>query len=51
MWPFDQNNQQMYEQYAQAHTTGNYGGIDPSQAIGQLMKFVQRDALFVKALG
>ena len=41
MWPFDQNNQQMYEQYAQAHTTGNYGGIDPSQAIGQLMKFVQ----------
>jgi hypothetical protein len=41
MWPFDQNNQQMYQQYAQAAQTGNYNNIDPNQARGQLKTFVQ----------
>ena len=41
MWPFDQNNQQMYQQYAQAYQTGNYSNIDPNQARGQLKAFVQ----------
>jgi len=29
MFPFDQNNQQMYQNYAQAANTGDYSGIDP----------------------
>jgi hypothetical protein len=41
MWPFDQNNLPMYQQYAQAYQTGNYGNIDPNQARGQLKTFVQ----------
>lgn len=41
MWPFDQNNQQMYQQYAQAYDTGNYYGFDPHQALGYLQQFIQ----------
>lgn len=41
MWPFDQNNQQVYNQYAQAHETRNYDSIDPMQAIGHLVQFAQ----------
>ncbi len=41
MWPFDPNKQQMYQQYAQAHNTGNYSNIDPNEARGQLQQFVQ----------
>ena len=41
MWPFDPNKQQMYEQYAQAHNTGNYSNIDPNEARGNLQQFVQ----------
>lgn len=41
MWPFDQNNQQAYQQYAQAYESGNYNGIDPNQAFGHVQQFVQ----------
>lgn len=41
MWPFDQNNQQMYQQYSQAYDTGNYGGFDQNQAFGHIMQFMQ----------
>ena len=41
MWPFDPNKQQMYQQYAQANTTGDYSSIDPNEAQGQLQQFVQ----------
>jgi hypothetical protein len=41
MWPFDPDKQQMYQQYAQASNTGNYSGIDPHEAQGQLQQFVQ----------
>ncbi len=41
MWPFDPNKQQMYQQYAQASNTGDYSGIDPNEAQGQLQQFVQ----------
>ncbi|GAC1563235.1 MAG: hypothetical protein NVS2B2_28570 [Ktedonobacteraceae bacterium] len=41
MWPFDPNNQPMYQQYAQAYTTQNYSGIDHNQALGHMQQFVQ----------
>jgi hypothetical protein len=41
MWPFDQNNQQMYQQYAQAYNTGNYNNIEPNQAMGHLQQFMR----------
>ena len=41
MWPFDQNNQQMYQQYAQAYDTGNPYGIDNNQMWGHLLQFMQ----------
>jgi hypothetical protein len=41
MWPFDQNNQQMYQQYAQAYDNNNYNGIDNNQIWGHLFQFMQ----------
>src|SRR5437764_11982166 len=41
MWPFNQNNQQMYQQYAQAYDTGNYSGFDPYQSVGHVQQFMQ----------
>ncbi len=41
MWPFDPNNQQMYQQYAQAYNTQNYNGIDHNQALGHMQQFAQ----------
>ncbi len=41
MWPFDSNNRQMYQQYAQAYNTQNYDGIDHNQAIGHMQQFAQ----------
>jgi hypothetical protein len=41
MWPFDQNNQQMYQQYAQAYNNGNYSGFDPYQSFGHVQRFMQ----------
>jgi len=42
MYPFDQNNRQMYERYAQAHESGNHEGIDPQQAYGHVQQFMQQ---------
>ena len=41
MWPFDQNNQQMYQQYAQAGQTGDYSNMDQNQAMGHMQQFMQ----------
>lgn len=41
MWPFDQNNQNAYQQYAQGYDTGNYNGFDQNQAFGHLQQFMQ----------
>ncbi len=38
MYPFDQNNQQQYQQYAQA---GDYSGIDQDQAASHVQQFAQ----------
>lgn len=41
MWPFDQNNQPMYQQYASAYDSGNFSGVDPNQAYGHIQQFMQ----------
>ncbi len=41
MYPFDQNNQQTYQQYAQASDSGDYSGIDPNEAAGHVQQFAQ----------
>lgn len=41
MWPFDQNNQGMYQQYAQGYDTGNYNNFDQNQAFGHVQQFMQ----------
>ncbi len=41
MWPYDQNNQQMYQQYADAHNTGDYSNIDQDQAMNNVQQFTQ----------
>jgi hypothetical protein len=41
MFPFDPNRQQMYQQYAQAAQTGDYSGINPQEAQGNIQQFVQ----------
>jgi len=41
MWPFDNNNHQVYQQYAQAYDTGNFNGFDPLQAIGHITQFMR----------
>ena len=41
MWPFDSNNQQMYQKYAQAYNSGNYSNIDPNEAASQLQAFMR----------
>jgi hypothetical protein len=40
MWPFDQNNQQMYQQYAQAYDTGDFAGLNHQHALGWLQQFI-----------
>jgi hypothetical protein len=40
MWPFDRNNFQMYQQYAQGYDTGNYNYFNPGQAINHLSQFI-----------
>jgi hypothetical protein len=40
MWPFDQNNQSVYQQYSQAYDTGNYNNVDPYQAFGHIQQFM-----------
>jgi hypothetical protein len=41
MWPFDPNNHQQYQQYAQAYDSGDYNSVDPNQAFSHLQQFVQ----------
>lgn len=41
MWPFDNNNQQVYQQYAQAYDDGNYSRLEPRQVLSQLQQFMQ----------
>lgn len=41
MWPFDNNNQQVYQQYAQAYDSGDYSNVDPNQAAYHLQQFTQ----------
>ncbi|HLG78422.1 MAG TPA: hypothetical protein VKX46_18550 [Ktedonobacteraceae bacterium] len=40
MWPFDQNNQQVYQQYAQGYDNGNYDNFNQNQAFGHLQQFM-----------
>jgi hypothetical protein len=41
MWPFDQNNQQMYQQYANAWDQGTYGQIPHQEAWQNYQQFVR----------
>jgi len=41
MYPFDPNNQQTYQQYAQASNSADYSGIDPNEAAGYVQQFAQ----------
>ncbi len=41
MYPYDQNNQQMYQQYANAWDQGTYHQIPPQQAYQNYQQFVQ----------
>ena len=41
MWPFDQNNQQMYQQYANAWDQGSYTQIPEQEARQNYNQFVQ----------
>jgi len=41
MYPFDPNNQQTYQQYAQASNSADYSGIDPNEAAGHVQQFAQ----------
>ena len=41
MFPFDQNNPQMYQQYQQAYQSGNVGGLDHNQLLDHVTQFMQ----------
>jgi len=41
MYPFDQNNQQQYQQYAQASDSGDYSQVDPNEATNHVQQFAQ----------
>ncbi len=41
MWPYDQNNAQMYQQYANAWDQGNYHQIPAQEAMQNYQQFVQ----------
>src|SRR5579863_8911174 len=41
MWPFDQNNQQMYQQYASSADQGTYGQMPEQEARQNYQQFVQ----------
>src|ERR1700736_5026511 len=41
MWPFDQNNQQMYQQYANAWDQGTYNQIPQQEAYQNYGQFIQ----------
>ena len=41
MWPFDQNNQQMYQQYANSWNQGTYGQLPEQEVRQNYNQFVQ----------
>src|SRR5260370_22900188 len=41
MWPFDQNNQQMYQQYSNAWDQGSYGQLPEQEVRQNNQQFVQ----------
>lgn len=41
MWPFDQNNQQMYQQYANAWDQGNYNQLPENEVRQNYGQFIQ----------
>ncbi|MFL5588207.1 MAG: hypothetical protein ACJ8DI_11195 [Ktedonobacteraceae bacterium] len=41
MWPFDQNNQQIYQQYANAWDQGTYGQLPEQEVQQNYRQFVQ----------
>ena len=41
MFPFDQSNPQMYQQYQQAYESGNTSGLDHNQLLGHVTQFMQ----------
>ncbi|HEX6556618.1 MAG TPA: hypothetical protein VF026_27910 [Ktedonobacteraceae bacterium] len=41
MWPFDQNNQQMYQQYSNAWDQGSYGQLPEQEVRQNYQQFVQ----------
>ncbi len=41
MYPFDQNNQQQYQQYAQASDSGDYSQVDSNEATNHVQQFAQ----------
>ena len=41
MWPFDQNNRQMYQQYANAWDQGTYGQLPEQEVQQHYQQFVQ----------
>jgi hypothetical protein len=41
MWPFDQNNQQMYQQYANAWDQGTYGQLPEQEVRQNYNQFIQ----------
>src|SRR5437588_6943420 len=41
MWPFDQNSQQMYQQYSNAWDQGNYGQLPEQEVRQNYNQFVQ----------
>jgi len=41
MFPFDPNNQQQYQQYAQASDSGDYSQVNPDQAADHVQQFAQ----------
>ncbi|GAC1366028.1 MAG: hypothetical protein PVS3B1_15670 [Ktedonobacteraceae bacterium] len=41
MWPFDNTNPQIYQEYAQAYDSGNYSRFEPHQALSHLQQFMR----------
>src|SRR2546429_1076310 len=41
MWPFDQNSQQMYQQYSNAWDQGSYGQLPEQEVRQNYQQFVQ----------
>ncbi|MDQ6882661.1 MAG: hypothetical protein M3077_00290 [Candidatus Dormibacteraeota bacterium] len=42
MFPFDEANQPIYQQYAQAYDTGQSSGLDHGELLGHVTRFMQQ---------